>query len=274
MIRTVKSMVIGALLSVFCNATVAGDTVSITGSAKSELQLRQLAQSAYFERLSANGMQQVLASLRELTPSEARSVAYYAREIAQATGRATKAMQSAAPAIEEFENRLADYFPMAFGPGKTIWNLTPNEYAELDNFIATDDVANSALESAVNSISSDALEGGLQPTASGCVSDTKWPKKFNRVSGSGGYLPSGTGRVFNTPGEVCDFKATSPSKSFRSVYGVSVAMHSCVLGWGGFNGLSAKSDYSAAIVGYGRLAACTLFLGANEWYVKNYLAFK
>jgi len=212
--------------------------------------------------------------LRSLTPTEARKVAKYAREIAQVSGFSTKAMQSADPAIEGFESRMMDYIQTTFGPNKTIWNLTPEEYADIDVFFASDVVAKKTLQSAVDTINSNGGVKAAASAASGCTYDPSWPKKFDRGTGGGGYLPSSTGRVYNTPGETCDFMASVPANRYTKVYGVSLAMHNCVIRWGGFNGLSAKSNRSAAIVGYGRLAACTAFLGTTEWYVKNYLAFK
>jgi len=260
-----------ALLAV-SNSSIAGDINPTTAKTRTKAELQNLAYRTYFVAMPEKEMKKVQVELQSLTPNDARSVAQYARGIAQSTGQSSQLMQSAIPNIDRFESRLTDYIQTTFGQNKTIWNLTPDEYIALDDFLAADSIERNALSTAVNTIN--AKDKYVASAASSCTYDASWPNKFNRASGRGGYLPSGTGRVYNTPGETCDFKAISPSRTFRNVYGVSLAMHNCVIWWGGFNGLSAKSDYSAAIIGYGRLAACTAFLGANEWYVKNYLAFK
>lgn len=201
--------------------------------------LELLAKRAISTTLSNSQYATTIHKLSLLPPEDVLMVSKLIRKRLMEYGVVTKEESRAFPSMERLDKALSDKIQFLFGPGKTIWNISQHEFSILEASIAHDSSIKLLMERADVNYPRTANDRYARAAASSdCYFDNNWSGKFSRTdTKSGGSKAGGSGRVKNDPNETCDFVLYVPRGKYSKVYGASPAVHSCILGWGGFNGL-------------------------------------
>lgn len=176
-------------------------------------------------------------------------------------------------AIEQIEIIFSEKVAELFGESATIFNVSSDDLASVENALSNDATLTELMYSVENTFktaASESVNAQLFVAASTCYYDNNWPQWLSATSYSGTvYKGGGVGRVKSTPNEwPCDFVIYIPANRYTKVTGINSAARS-VVNYSG--GLSASPSKDAVIVGYGRVL---LYGIPTEDWVRNYIVFK